>query len=192
MVVKQYNFTFEKEGFKKDLKVLKRIKHLQLNNNGGFPVILSCKCCQTHGEILMTNVGENLYNLYNISRCFDNPKLHMGIHDLNLLTKIGIDLVSQLEVLHTLGFVHNDLKFQNLCLNKQYNLFTMIDFTLVSKLFKRDGSHKEQVGLLTFFGNSLFASEAQINLKSTCRKCDLQSLMYILCFLFSGSLPLVE
>jgi len=31
-----------------------------------------------------------------------------------------------------------------------------------------------------------------VNLKSTSRKDDLESLMYILCFLYSGTLPIIE
>lgn len=67
----------------------------------------------------------------------------------------------------------------------------MIDFALATKLFK-NGVHRPQKKLRFFFGNSMFASEAMIDLMSTSRKCDLESLIYIICFLHKGSLPIVN
>lgn len=99
------------------------------------------------------------------------------------LVKIGHDIVSQLEVLHMLGVVHGDLKFQNLCYNKVTNSYSIIDFALVTKLYHSNGRHREQKKISNFYGNSLFASEAMIELKTTGRKDDLESLMYVLCFL---------
>lgn len=43
-----------------------------------------------------------------------------------------------------------------------------------------------------FFGNTLFASEAMVNMKSTSRKDDLESLMFLLCFFYIGSLPILN
>jgi hypothetical protein len=41
----------------KELKILKKIKSLQLEDNGGFPVIISAKLSNTIGEILMSYAG---------------------------------------------------------------------------------------------------------------------------------------
>ena len=43
-----------------------------------------------------------------------------------------------------------------------------------------------------FYGNSLFASDSMVQLKSTSRKDDLESLMYILTYLYAGTLPIIE
>lgn len=71
-------------------------------------------------------------------------------------------------------------------------MFSIIDFALVTKIFHANGTHKEQKQLKSFYGNSLFASDAMINLQSTSRKDDLESLMYILCFLYRGTIPVVD
>ena len=38
----------------------------------------------------------------------------------------------------------------------------------------------------------MFASDSMVNLLTTGRKDDLESMMYILCFLHSGILPIIE
>jgi len=54
VVLKQFLLKNEKKGFKKEINILKKIKSLELENNGGFPVIISAKISNTLGEILMT------------------------------------------------------------------------------------------------------------------------------------------
>jgi len=56
----------EKIGFKKELKILKKIKSLNLENNGWFPVIISAKITNVLGEILMTYMGEDMFQIYNV------------------------------------------------------------------------------------------------------------------------------
>lgn len=56
-MLKQFSLKTEKLGFKKELKILKKIKFLQLKDNGGFPMIVSAKMSTTLGEILMTYEG---------------------------------------------------------------------------------------------------------------------------------------
>ena len=43
--------------FKNELVILKKIKALDIDNNGRFPVILSAKFTNTIGEIMMSYVG---------------------------------------------------------------------------------------------------------------------------------------
>ena len=38
----------------------------------------------------------------------------------------------------------------------------------------------------------MYGSESMINKTSISRKDDLESMMYVLCFLFSGTLPIIE
>ena len=97
-----------------------------------------------------------------------------------------------MEIIHKLGYTHGDLKFQNICYHDQTKRFTILDFALVTKIFHKNGIHKQQEKVRSFYGNSLFASDSMINLKTTSRKDDLESLLYIMCFLNSGTLPIIE
>lgn len=62
----------------------------------------------------------------------------------------------------------------------------------MTKIFHKNGQHKEQEKVKSFYGNSLFASDSMVNLLTTSRKDDLESLMYILCYLYTGILPIIE
>lgn len=68
----------------------------------------------------------------------------------------------------------------------------MIDFALVTKIFHNNGDHKAQEKVPSFHGNSLFASDSMVSLLSTGRKDDLESLIYILCYLYSATIPTIE
>lgn len=130
------------KGFKKELKILKKIKHLQLKDNAGFPLVLSAKQSRSLGEIMMTFVGNNIFIEFNLASSFEDKLYHQRI-ELSKLSYIGIQIVSQLEVLHKLGMVHGDLKFQNLTFNREKNLYSIIDFALVHKIYTSSGVHKE-------------------------------------------------
>ena len=97
-----------------------------------------------------------------------------------------------MEILHKIGYCHNDLKLQNICFNQDTNKYTLIDFASVTKLFHRNGTHVQQEKLSFFNGNPLFSSDSKIGMKSTGRKDDLESLIYILTFLFTNSLPIID
>jgi hypothetical protein len=59
-------------GFKKELKLLKKIKSLDLKDNGGFPVILSAKLSNSLGEILMSYVGKDIFEVFDIQKSLDD------------------------------------------------------------------------------------------------------------------------
>jgi hypothetical protein len=66
VVIKQFELSHERKGFKKEMKLLKRIKQLQLANNGGFPVIFSAKISNVLGEIMMSYVGKDIFEHFEI------------------------------------------------------------------------------------------------------------------------------
>jgi serine/threonine protein kinase len=106
--------------------------------------------------------------------------------------QIGMQLLYQMEVLHFLGYVHGDLKLQNITYNVHLNRYTITDFTSVTKIFHKNGVHKEVGRNRNFCTNIMFASEAMVNQISISRRDDLESLMLLICYLKSGTLPVVE
>ena len=82
---------------------------------------------------MMSYIGSNLAEDYDMFRSFEDYKLFGRQH--SKLAKLAMDLVSQFEVLHDLGLVHGDLKFQNICYNPTFNLYSIIDFGLVTRIF---------------------------------------------------------
>lgn len=191
LVIKQFQIKKEKRGFQNELKILKKIKSLALKNNGGFPVIISAKLSSSTGEIMMSYVGKDIFEIYSIDRGLNDPTKHRAL-TVSELSTLGMQIISQLEILHRLGYTHNDLKFQNICFNQETKLFSLIDFALVTKIFNANGNHKQQEKLKSFYGNSLFAPDSMIKLMSTGRKDDIESFIYILCYLYQGNLPVVQ
>lgn len=63
---------------------------------------------------------------------------------------------------------------------------------MITKIFQTNGAHKKRGIIKTFYGNLIFASENMIKLYTTSRKDDLESLIYIMCYLFCGNLPIIE
>lgn len=72
VVLKQFQLRKERMGFKKELKLLKKIKSLDLKDNGGFPVILSAKLSNSLGEILMSYVGKDIFEVFDIQKSLDD------------------------------------------------------------------------------------------------------------------------
>lgn len=71
-------------------------------------------------------------------------------------------------------------------------MYTLIDFGLSRKLFKRNGLLRDQVQLEGFQGNAFFASIDLVRCLTPSRKDDLESLLYILCYVYSGKIPIIE
>lgn len=76
-------------GFKKELKILKKIKSLGLKDNGGFPVIISAKLSNTLGEILMTYAGKDIFDVYNIQQSLEDQIKHQCLSERQI-SKMGM------------------------------------------------------------------------------------------------------
>lgn len=112
---------------------------------------------------MMTYVGKDIFEHFGIYQSLEDSMLH-NCFEIKRISKMGMQLVSQLEIIHRIGYTHGDLKFQNICYNEEQDQYSIIDFALVTKLFHNNGQHREQESVRNFYGNSLFASEAMVNL----------------------------
>jgi len=89
VVLKQFQLKKERSGFKKELKILKKIKSLELAHNGGFPVIISAKLSNTLGEILMSYAGPDIFDVFNIAQSLEDPASHKGL-SLSEISDLGM------------------------------------------------------------------------------------------------------
>lgn len=96
--------------------------------------------------------------------------------------------VRRIRVLHELGYVHNDLKLDNILIGyKDPQKIYLIDFGLACKYLDDNGNHVEKKYIEKFSGNFLFASLNSCRGNNKSRRDDIQSLMYIMVYLLNNS-----
>ena len=86
-----------------------------------------------------------------------------------------------LEKFHLMGYIHNDMKPQNMMTKYGQNQVFLIDFGLTTPTAENKR--------YKFRGTPYFASNNAIQKLGTGPKDDIESLIYILCYFFYGSLP---
>ena len=158
-------------------EVLKKI------NSPAFPKVI---CSGRQGKfyyIAMELLGSSLGKILKEN----NRKLPLGS-----VLKIGIHMLNILEELHNKGFLHRDIKPENILLGRKttQNEIYLIDYGFC-KIFRSQsfGSlniYKEGV---LFQGNYAFCSmNSLVGISYSCRD-DIESLSYLLIYLYHGRLP---
>jgi serine/threonine protein kinase len=96
-------------------------------------------------------------------------------------------LLDCVEALHSVGYIHGDLKFQNVLtsLNPDLDRVFLIDFGLSYKYLTPEGGHIEKVKRGHFSGNFLFSSLNQCRTYTVSRRDDIESLLYMLIFMLN-------
>ena len=132
----------------------------------------------------MERLGENLMQL-----CKRNGKL-----TLKSVLMLGVQCVELMQQMHSLGYIHRDVKPENFCIGRaaQQNKVFVIDFGLACSYRQRDGQHlpdHADQSSSKFLGSIRYASlHAHMGGRQS-RRCDLQSVGYMLTFLLNGKLP---
>jgi serine/threonine protein kinase len=171
---------------KADTKNMQRPADLE-----GFPEMISKKESNNQAEILMESLGSNLRKI--LKQCaekeFSKTTVYMIIIQL-VSTTVHFLLVffqiKRLRVLHHCGFVHNDLKLDNIIVGQHDpNIIYLIDFGLSCKFLDETGNHIKKDYIEKFSGNFLFASLNSCRGNNKSRRDDIQSLMYIMVYLLN-------
>lgn len=96
-----------------------------------------------------------------------------------------------LEGVHNLGILHRDIKPENILIGpdgQQHKLY-LADYGLSRIWLQQDGSHIPEVKRQFLLGTVKFASMNSHKELELSRRDDLESLGYVLAYLFKGSLP---
>lgn len=108
-------------------------------------------------------------------------------------------MVARLEALHTLGWLHLDIKPDNILLgtddmtNQESTTLYLIDFGVAQTFWGDSYGHIEEKKVDMFYGNTIFASVNAFRGKQQSRRDDLISLAYLLSYLMNkGKLPWIK
>ena len=94
--------------------------------------------------------------------------------------------IERLKTLHSLGFVHNDLKPQNIVVgHHDSSTISLIDFGLSSRYLAANGDHIKKENLGSFSGNAMFASLNSCRGGNKSRRDDIESAFYVLLYLIN-------
>ena len=102
-----------------------------------------------------------------------------------------LQLIDALELIHSLGYTHNDIKTDNIMLdisptNPADITATLIDFGFFQEFLNtKTGQHIVRSDLNMFRGNLIFASPGQMDFHTTSRKDDLISICYLMIMLIN-------
>ena len=110
---------------------------------------------------------------------------------LKNVVMLADQLVSIIESVHNKGVVHRDLKPENILMGKgdKHDQCYLVDYG-ISKVYKDvNGTHIPYRDKKSFIGTTRYASISAHSGIEISRKDDLESLIYVLVFLYKGNLP---
>lgn len=149
-----------------------------------FPFVFGVFTSRLRGtqRLLMECLGDNLDVIL-------HKKSPDHILDARLFSRVAVDVLDALQVLHRAGYVHRDLKPQNMALGLYDNGVRLLDLGLARKYVGRGAPSRHPTG---FAGTVRFASlAAHMHLRQDPWD-DLESLGYVLLYLATGRLPWQE
>ena len=123
--------------------------------------------------ILIDYFDENLYNYKN--RIHNSENYELKIIDIFTI------LFDTIKKIHEVGYVHRDLKPLNICLKKTEPYF--IDFGFSKKIIENN-KHISEKKINSIIGSYSFISNNVKNNIEPTRRDDIESLLYILLFMF--------
>jgi serine/threonine protein kinase len=158
-----------------EAKVYKRI----MNRENG---IAEMKVIKSKDKkiIVMDLLGPSLDFLLNKHKKF-------GMKTIISLATSMLDIIKHV---HNCGFLHRDIKPDNFVVgyDDQSKLYC-IDFGLSKKYIKKNGEHVEFSNSRKFCGTARYASIAAHKHQEQSRKDDLESIGYMLVYMYKGKLP---
>lgn len=123
-----------------------------------------------------------------------------GKFDMFTTINIGIDVISNLKILHNQGYIHRDLKPSNLAFgslskgnSKDKLNIGILDFGSSTSIIKQQKDIKLKRKKICYrYGKRIFSSNNVLDNKPCTKIDDVISVFYILIRLFTGTLPWIE
>ena len=101
---------------------------------------------------------------------------------------LGLQMLQALEKVHQIGFIHNDIKLENIILdNVDSTRLKLIDFGVSRPYLNENGEHID-FGPCSFSGNVIFSSPNSMQEVTLSRRDDLISLTYLMLYLTEGNM----
>ena len=153
-----------------------------------------------YGMLVMNNfANEEGQSISKVTGFFIMPKYSVSLEeylynntpiDLHTILNITEQLIDALQTVHLAGRIYNDLKPENIMVDKDEDgklLIVLIDYGFCSKYITPQGCHIDDLELLEIFrGNIMFSSLDQMEFKPTSRKDDMVSLCYMMLYMLHG------
>lgn len=137
--------------------------------------------------------GRDKYNYYMVidllGESLESLKRKRKRLSLKLTLKIGIQVLKILQNLHSNGLVHRDIKPDNFLfgIGEKSNQIYIIDFGFC-KVYEHNGIHIDSYRVGGLIGSLDYASISAHNYCQVSRKDDIESLCYMLIYLYMGKL----
>lgn len=170
------------EPIMKYTKLLKNesIIYQYLNNTSGIPLIKWFGKDEQYYYMVIDLLGPSLESL----------KTREYLFSLNIVLQIGIQITNLLKTIHEKGLIHRDIKPDNFLLglgSEKQNIF-LIDFGFC-KTYMKDNVHMPLKKIHNLIGSKTYASINSHKFLELSRRDDMESLGYMLVYLYLGSLP---
>ena len=110
---------------------------------------------------------------------------------MKTVISLAILMIDTIKHVHSHGFIHRDIKPDNFVtgLNEEKGKVYCIDFGLSKRFLKKNGEHIDFSDKKRFCGTARYASIAAHKNLEQSRKDDLESIGYMLIYMFKGKLP---
>ena len=113
-----------------------------------------------------------------------------GYCSIQCAAQLGLDLIPTLKEFHDMGYVHLDIKPDNVLVGAHNSgQICLIDYGISESYIDKDKKHRKSTFRNNIFGNQVYMSKNALDFHCQSRRDDLIGMMYMLISLVNGSLP---